>query len=114
MIGSCSLSLSTHAAWRTASGVTPKWSRMSRATRRRVGDAVVNRPRVSIHLHAFQTGRVGILQVLNDPQPPAVVELGADRLPNDRLGGDEIDAEAGGDGHVPGGLVGRITLGEHE
>jgi hypothetical protein len=59
--------------------------RAPRPPRRRGRDRVVDGPRVAIHLHPLQAGRVGVLQVLDDPQPAPVVELDGDRLADHRL-----------------------------
>ncbi len=40
-----------------------------RPARRRLGHAIVGGARVAIDLRPFQPGRIGILQILNDPQP---------------------------------------------
>jgi len=47
--------------------------------------AIIDRPRVSIDRDPFQPGRVGVLQVLNDPQPPPIVEVNGHRLSDQRL-----------------------------
>ena len=83
-----------------------------RPARRRLGDAVVDGPRVAIDLDPLQPGRVGILQVLDDPEPAAVVEFDGDRLADHRLGGDEPDLQAVGDGHPPHRLLGGEPLGQ--
>src|SRR5262245_11473561 len=46
-----------------------------RTARWRFRNAVVDGARPAIHLGALETRGIGILKVLNDPQPPAVVEL---------------------------------------
>ena len=53
--------------------------------RRRLGHAIVGRPRVSIDRDPLQPGRVGILQVLDDPEPAPVVKLDGHRLSDQRL-----------------------------
>ena len=84
--------------------------------RRRLGHAVVDGARVAVDLDPLQAGGVGILQVLDDPEPAAVVELDGDRLADHRLGGDELDREAVGRPHLlarpfPGRIpgAGRMT-----
>ena len=72
-----------------------------RPARRRLGDAVVDGPRVAIDRDPLQPGGVGILQVLDDPEPAPVVELDRHRLADHRLGRDQTDLEAIGDGHPP-------------
>ena len=79
--------------------------------RRRLGDAVVGGPRVAIDRDPLQPGGVGILQILDDPEPAPVVELDRHRLADQRLGRDEADFQAVGDGHPPGRLLGGIALG---
>ena len=75
--------------------------RALRPARRRLGDAVVGGPRIAIDRDALQPGGVGVLQVLDDPEPPAVVELDRHRLADHRLGRDEADLQALGDRHPP-------------
>ena len=79
----------------------------ARPARRRLGDAVVLGPEVLVDRHRLEPGRVGILQVLEDPEPPALVEAGRDRLADHRLGGEDLDVEPLGHDHPPGGLVRR-------
>ena len=71
-----------------------------RPLRRRLRDAVVNGAQVLIDLDRLEAGGVGILQVLNDPHPAAVVEGDRHRLADHRLGGDDLDLEAVGDLHA--------------
>ena len=56
--------------------------RAARAARRRLGHAVVDGPRPAIDFHPLEAGRVRVLQVLDRPQPAAVVALHEDRLPD--------------------------------
>ena len=74
--------------------------RPARTVRRRLRHSVVDGARVAVDLHAFQSGRIRILQVLHDPEPPAVVELDAHRLRHHRLARDQVHREARGDGHA--------------
>ena len=48
--------------------------------RRRIGNAVVDRPRIAIDGNPLQPGGIRILHVLNDPEPAPVVKLDGDRL----------------------------------
>ena len=77
-----------------------------RPARRRIGNAVVDRPRVAIDGDPLQLGGVGILHVLNDPEPAPVVKLDGHRLADQRLGRDQADLQAIGDRHPPGSLRG--------
>src|SRR5262249_34661867 len=58
---------------------------------RRLGYAIIDGARVTINLEPFQPRRVGILQVLHNPQPPSIIEFDAYRLAHPRLGSDETD-----------------------
>ena len=49
----------------------------------------------------LEPGRKRVLQILHDPEPPALVEAQAHRLTDDRLGQDQIDRE------VVGNMKGR-------
>ena len=80
--------------------------------RRRLGDAVVDGAQVLILLDRLEARRVGVLQVLHDPHPAALVEGDAHRLADHRLGGDGLDREAGRELHPLEGFVGREALGD--
>ncbi len=81
-----------------------------RPARRRFGNPVVHGSRIPVDLHAFEAGGIGILQILHDPQPSAIVEFDANRLAHLRLGGHQVDRETVGSGHLGGRNLGRITL----
>ena len=49
---------------------------------------VENCSQISVVLDDLQSGGKGILQVLNHPQPPALVEVEVQRLTDDRFAGD--------------------------
>lgn len=66
----------------------------ARTLRRRFGDAIVFGARVPVDLHPFQPSRVGILQVLDDPQSSAVIEFNAYGLADERLRRDDARLEA--------------------
>ena len=50
------------------------------------GDLGIDGPRPAVHLHALEPGGRRVLQVLDGPEPAAVVELDEDRLADVRLG----------------------------
>ena len=83
----------------------------ARAARRRLGHAVVDGPRPAIDFHPLQAGRIRVLQVLNRPQPAAVVAFDEDRLPDVGLAGEELDLDALDRRDPPLGLLRRKTLG---
>ena len=84
----------------------------ARAARRWFRHAVVFGARPAVDFHALEAGRVRILQVLDRPQPAAVVAFHEDRLPDHRLAGEECCLESLGDGHPLCGFLGRETLRE--
>ena len=59
-----------------------------RPVRRRLGDAVEDRPQKLIDADLFQAGGIRILQILHDPQPAALVVVDRDGLTDVRLGGE--------------------------
>ena len=65
--------------------------------RRRRRDLVVHGPPDAIVADHLQPGGIGILQVLHDPEPAALVEVDGDRLPDDRLGQHQLELEVVGD-----------------
>ena len=65
----------------------------SRAARRRVGHPVVLGAKILVDGDRLQPRRIGILQVLDDPEPAALVEAGRKRLPHHRLGREDLDVE---------------------
>ena len=75
--------------------------RALRPARRRPGHAVVFRAEVLIHAHGLETGGIGILQILHDPEAAAFIETHRDGLADVRLAGDEAHLEAGRDAHPP-------------
>ena len=77
-----------------------------RPARRRLGDAVVLRAQELIDLHRLEPGGVRILQILDDPEPAAVVERHANRLANLRLACYQADLETVGHGHAADGVTG--------
>ena len=81
------------------------------SARRRFGDFVIHGSRKAVHFDALEAGRVGILQVLNDPKPPAIVKLYRHRLRDHRLAGEEVGPESVRQGHVRHRLVRCVALG---
>ena len=82
----------------------------SRPARGRLGHLVVDRPRVPVHLHPLQPRRVGILEILDHPEPAPVVELDRHGLPDHRLGREEPDLQAVGRRHPARGFHRGVTL----
>lgn len=82
-----------------------------RTTRGRLGHAVVNRTQIVIDLHHLEPGRIGILQILNDPHPPAAIELHRDRLLDLGLAGEQLDLEARRNAEVLQSFFRRQTTG---
>ena len=74
--------------------------------RRWFGHPIVNRARPPIDLHALQPGRVGVLQVLNRPDPTAIIALHEDGLPHIRFGREELHGEPIGGFHPLRGFRG--------
>jgi hypothetical protein len=67
---------------------------------------VVHGPPPFVFADEFQPGRIGILQILHDPHPPALVEVQEDRLFDLRLGEHQFELKI--IGHLePGGRFGR-------
>ena len=64
--------------------------RAARAARRRLGDAVVLRPRPAVDFDALEAGRIRILQILNCPQSSSIIALDEDGLPDERLRGEQL------------------------
>jgi hypothetical protein len=81
-----------------------------RPPRRRLGNPVVDGPRIAVDLHPLESGRIGILQILHDPQPAPIVEFDANRLADMRLGRHEIDGKPVGNRHLRGRNLRRVTL----
>ena len=81
-----------------------------RPLRRRLRHAVVDGAEILIDLDRLQSGRIGILQILNDPKTAAIVEGHRYRLANRRLAGDELDLETVGDLHAFDRLFGGVAL----
>ena len=77
----------------------------------RLGNTVVDSPRPAIDFHPLQPGRVGILQVLDRPQPATIVALDQDRLPHHGLAGEQLHLETLGECHLAGGRLQRVPLG---
>ena len=75
--------------------------------RRRLGHLVVLGPEILVDRHRLEPGRVGILQVLDDPEPPPLVEAGRHRLPHHRLGREDLDVEPLRDDHPLDRFLGR-------
>ena len=63
------------------------------AAGRRFGHPVVLGAEVLVDRHRLEPGRIGILQVLDDPEPAALVEAGRHRLPHHRLGREDLDVK---------------------
>ena len=59
--------------------------------RRRRRDLVIDGPPDAVVADHLQAGRVGILQILNHPEPPPFVKRDRNRLANDRLGQDQLE-----------------------
>src|SRR5262249_22585216 len=57
---------------------------------RRLRDAIVNGAEILIDLDRLESGWRRVLQILDNPHPPAVVEADADRLAHVRLGCHEL------------------------
>ena len=71
------------------------------------GDLVVDGPPDPVVADHPQARGKRILQVLHHPEPPAFVEVDRDRLPDDRLGQDELELEVVGDLEAGQGRAGR-------
>ena len=71
----------------------------------RFGDAGIDRARPAVHLHSLEPGGCRVLQVLDGPEPAAVVELDEDRLANVRLGRVEVHGQSVGRHHPGRGHV---------
>jgi hypothetical protein len=65
----------------------------------------------AVHFHALQAGRVGILQVLNDPEPATVVEFYRYRLGNLWFRRDQPCSKAARQGHVSDRFTRAVPLG---
>ena len=76
----------------------------------RLGHAIVGCPRVTIDRHSLQTRRVGILQVLDDPEPAQVIKFDRHRLPDQRLASDELSFQSRSNRHPPRGFFRSIAL----
>src|SRR5207245_2668158 len=74
------------------------------------GNAVINCARVAIDFRTLEAGWIGILQILDDPQASAIVELDAHRLTHKRLRSQQLHREAVGRLHAPHRGVRRETL----
>ena len=61
--------------------------------RRRRRDLVVDDPPDAVAAEHLQAGRLGILAVLDDPEPPPLVEVEEDRLRDLGLGEDQVDPQ---------------------
>ena len=61
---------------------------------RRLGHPVVLGAEVLVHLHRLEPVGDRVLQVLQHPEPPAVVEGDGHRLLDHRLAGDQLDLQA--------------------
>ena len=77
---------------------------------RRLLDAVVLRSRIPIDVDPLEPLGVWILQVLDDPQPSAIVKLDRHRLPHQRLRRHDADLKSLGDGHPRDRFIGRESL----
>ena len=82
-----------------------------RAARGGLGDAVILGAQVLIDGYWLEARGVGILQVLDDPEPAAVVKVCGQRLPHHRLGCEDFNVKAGRHDHAPDGLFGREASG---
>ena len=60
------------------------------AAGRRLRHAIVNSARVAVDADPLQSRRIRVLQILNGPEPPAIVELHQDRLADVRLAGENV------------------------
>ena len=85
--------------------------RAPHSPRRRLGHLVVLGPEILVNRHRLEPGRVGVLQILDDPEPPPLVEAGRHRLTHHRLGREDLDVEPLRDDHPLGRLLGREPAG---
>src|SRR5204862_4442101 len=67
-------------------------------------EAVVDGAQVLVDLGRLEAGGVGVLEILDDPDAPAIVEADREGLADRRFAGDESDLEAVGDGHALYGI----------
>ena len=75
------------------------------AARRRLGHAVVYGAGITIDLDTLQSRGIRILQVLNNPQPAAIIKFDSHRLADERLRSNQLYLEAVRDLHTPGRFV---------
>ena len=74
------------------------------------GTTVVLGAQVLVHPTAEPVG-VRVLQVLQHPEPPAIVEGHAHRLPHQRLGSEELQLQPFCHANALGGFLGQSCLG---
>src|SRR5262249_21873547 len=77
-----------------------------------LGNAIVNGPRVAVDADPLEAGGIRVLQILNGPQAPAIVELHQDRLAHIGLAGIERSVEAGSHFKMLFGFSNGIALGK--
>jgi hypothetical protein len=81
------------------------------SVRRGLGNLVPDGPEVLVLLEGLEPGVVGVLEILQHPHPPPVVEADAHRLADHRLGCHGPNGEPLGQFHPLGGLFGGEPLG---
>ena len=79
---------------------------------RRFRHAVPDRSQILVLLQRLQTGRIRILQVLQNPQTAPVIKLHAQRLPDERFGSNQRGREPLRKFHLRDGLRGAESLGK--
>ena len=81
--------------------------RATRAARGRIRDTVVLGAQVLIDRDRLEPRRVGILKILDHPEPAALVKTRRERLPHHRFGSEHLDVEARRHNHPPRSLFRR-------
>ncbi len=76
-------------------------SRPADVVRRRLGDLIVDNPPDAVAAEHLQAGRLGILAILDDPHPAALVEVEEHGLRDLGLRQHQLDAEVVGDREPP-------------